>query len=114
MIPVKELSDGELSAAINYLYEEYSHRKTDLNVNRMKKESGNVKGNLLETFMYHLMRDKVTPGYIEGLLLELSNQHDYKTTDNKDFEITNGWLGKYAKDVSKRLMANIKTGSKVK
>jgi len=85
-------------------------KKKDSNVARMRKKSGHVNDTrLLVGFLYMLMRDKMTPGNIEGILLELSNAHDYDESEVRTFQFTNGWLAKYAQDVADRLLANKKT-----
>jgi len=47
---------------------------------------------MLESFLYTLMRDHVSPGTVEGLL-----------RDAKPCNCTNGYLGAYARDVAERL-----------
>jgi hypothetical protein len=85
-------------------------KKKDLNVARMRKKSGSVNDDrLLVGFLYMLMRDQIAPGRIEGILLELSNSHDYDKSEVRTFQFTNGWLAKYARDVADRLVANKKT-----
>jgi hypothetical protein len=54
----------------------------------------------LTTFLYQLMRDHVTPGVIEGLVLqdEKANAEGHDT-----FVLTNGYLAEYAAEVADRL-----------
>lgn len=71
----------------------------------MRKKSGYVNDKrLLVGFLYLLMRDRVTPGMIESIVLEISNAHDHKTAKIEKFEFTNGWLAKYCQDVADRLL----------
>jgi hypothetical protein len=85
-------------------------KKVDKNVDRMRKASGSINDKrLLVAFMYVLMRDRVTPGVIEHILLELSNAHNYDKWEFEEHEFTNGWLAKYAQDVVQRLTDNKKT-----
>lgn len=64
----------------------------------MRERSGRVVGNdRLQSFLYVLMRDHVTPGVIEELIDEDIGYH------GQDILYTNGWLAKYAEDVAKRL-----------
>ena len=51
----------------------------------------------LTAFLYELLRDHVTPGALEDLM---------RSTDRPDvtmWTLSNGWLGEYAADVSRRL-----------
>lgn len=84
--------------------------KKDKNVSRMRKASGEVNSTeMIVGFLYLLMRDSVTPGKIEQIMLELSNAHDYNKSEYFVTQYTNGWLATYAKDIAKRLMSNKKT-----
>ena len=63
---------------------------------KLRIKSGNVTANdPLVIFLYELMRDHLTPGEVESLVM--SSEDKIKTT------YTNGWLAKYAKYLSKRL-----------
>lgn len=65
----------------------------------MMSESGNVRiDNRLASFLYQLMRDHVTPGVVEGIILD-----DLQYTD--EITYTNGWLARYAEHLAKRLTA---------
>ena len=97
-----------------YVTSHYAAKAQDKNVARMRRASGSVNGNLLETFLYMLMRDHLQVGVIEGIVLGLSNEHDYGTAKDDPFEMTNGWLALYAKDVARRLQKDIKTGNRRK
>ena len=62
---------------------------------RLKKASGNVRLNgKLESFLYELMRDHVTPGKVQAVLDD---------SQEPDVEYTNGFLAKYARFVAKQL-----------
>jgi hypothetical protein len=62
----------------------------------LRERSGKVDGDdLLQAFLYRLMRDEVVPGAIEGILLDV--------TKETEFQYTNGYLAQYAKDVADRL-----------
>lgn len=61
----------------------------------LKEDSGNVKiKDKLTSFLYELMRDYVTPGKVQELL---QNSSDEET------EYTNGYLARYAEYLSKEL-----------
>lgn len=65
---------------------------------RMKQRSGKYQSDdPLTSFFYSLMRDHVTPGLIENLVLDLE-RHQGETVS-----YTNGWLAQYAADLSKRV-----------
>lgn len=69
---------------------------------RMREKSGSVRDNRpLVTFLYKLMRDDVTPGRVESLLLEAGI--DEPVTTPKDVLFTNGWLASLAQDLAFRL-----------
>lgn len=62
----------------------------------MRKKSGNINyTDKLTAFLYILMRDSVTPGRIEEILIN--------HIDEAEQEYTNGWLAKYANYVAERL-----------
>jgi hypothetical protein len=54
----------------------------------------------LTAFLYQLMRDHVTPGVIEGLVLQ---DESAKVQGHDTFVLTNGHLAAYAEEVAKRL-----------
>jgi hypothetical protein len=65
---------------------------------RMRNRSGAVMNNSkLVGFLYILMRDHLTPGTLEKIMID---HIDYQ--DNKVY-YTNGWLAKYSEDIAKRL-----------
>ena len=64
----------------------------------MREETGCVTGNKLDAFLYVLMRDTLTFGKLEKLVMEAEK------TDVAIF--TNGWLGRYAKNLATRLTTN--------
>jgi hypothetical protein len=49
-------------------------------------------------FLYVLMRDHLTPGTVEGILME----HVERAAE-KERVFSNGWLAEHAKDVAGRL-----------
>ena len=66
-------------------------------LSEMRKRSGFVtSSNPLVGFLYILMRDHITPGSVEGIMVE----HELPGKDM----YTNGWLANYAKDVAHRLV----------
>lgn len=68
----------------------------------MREKSGGIVDNRpLVTFLYKLMRDEVTPGRIEEILLEAGI--DEPVTTPHDVVFTNGWLAQYAQDLAWRL-----------
>lgn len=63
---------------------------------RIRKKSGNIDyNNKLIAFLYILMRDDITPGRIENIMI--NHIFDAKS------EYSNGWLAKYAEDIAERL-----------
>jgi hypothetical protein len=77
----------------------------------LKERSGFVtSGDQFVDFFYVLMRDHVTPGHIEYIMIQVDKEkqnNDLKHVDKTSY--TNGWLASYAKDVVERLKGNIKT-----
>jgi hypothetical protein len=63
---------------------------------KLYKESGQVKGNKLDTFFYLLMRDHLPAGVVSTIVKEADSKAEYT-------EFTNGYLAKYAKHLVKRL-----------
>ena len=87
-------------------------KQNDENVKRMRKASGNINDDrTLVCFLYLLMRDAVTPGKMEQILLSISNINDKDTPLKDKFQLTNGWLAQYAQDIADRIETNLKTGS---
>jgi hypothetical protein len=81
----------------------YEDAVTDPANRRMRKASGRVNiDSKLVSFLYLLLRDEVTPGYVEELLRKMTNSE----TGELDVEnqYTNGWLALYAQDIAKRLV----------
>ncbi len=65
-------------------------------IEALRERSGTVTSNdRLVSFLYILMRDHVTPGIVEEIVLK------HITEDTAVF--TNGWLAKYAEDVAERV-----------
>jgi len=77
----------------------------------LKERSGFVTSNdKLVDFFYVLMRDHVTPGNIEYIMIQVDKEkqmNDLKHVDKTSY--TNGWLASYAKDIVERLKGNIKS-----
>lgn len=70
----------------------YNKSKTDA----LRERSGQVQVNSrLVSFLYDLMRDHLPPGKVEELV--------QNAEDVPDVAYTNGWLAKYAEDLSNRL-----------
>lgn len=66
---------------------------------QMRLESGSVNDTSpVVCFLYHLMRDKLTPGQVEELL-------DSMSPDGTEYQFTNGWLAQYAQNIAVRLGA---------
>ena len=67
----------------------------------LRRRSGNIKSkDKLVAFLYQLMRDELSTGKVEHLILD-------NTGPNADeFIFTNGYLAKYAIDLAKRLREN--------
>ena len=71
---------------------------------KMRERSGDVHiDDLLTSFLYELMRDHVTPGTVEQIMLN--------TTESK-VTYSNGWLARYANDVANRLCRKPRTKKK--
>jgi hypothetical protein len=61
----------------------------------LRIRSGEVNINdKLTSFLYELMRDHLPPGIVETLV---------RNSGTSEVRYTNGWLAKYAEDLSKRL-----------
>ncbi len=68
----------------------------------LRKDSGEVDSDdPFVDFMYHLMRDEVTPGKIEAIVGQM--EHYPQPVSNTEF--TNGYLADYAKNVVGRIRA---------
>jgi len=69
---------------------------------RMRMKSGDIHDNRpLIVFLYRLLRDEITPGRLEQILLEAGI--DQPVTTPRDNVFTNGWLATYAQDIAWRL-----------
>lgn len=65
----------------------------------IRERSGNVDcGDPLEVFLYLLMRDHLPVGAVEKLVKDCE-----LTADDSKAQLSNGWLGEYAKDLAARL-----------
>lgn len=108
-----EAEHSKINRKLNKLRLNQQVELGDLNVQRMRKASGEVNDdNLLVAFLYLLMRDAVTPGKIEQVMLSLSNAHDFTPdleTKDRSLQFTNGWLAEYARDIAARLQKNLVT-----
>lgn len=64
----------------------------------MRNRSGNVntKSNLV-AFFYELLRDHLPGGEVESIVIN-------STDPTNDYQLTNGWLANYAKDIVRRLL----------
>lgn len=70
-------------------------------VEALRIRSGSVRSpDRLTSFLYDLMRDHLTPGQVEKLLLDCP-------WDGEETIYTNGWLALYAQDVADRLTGKI-------
>jgi hypothetical protein len=70
----------------------------------LRFRSGDVKTKKdpLTSFLYELMRDHMTPGEVEYLVLSAVNEPE-------DVSYSNGWLAEYAADLAGRLRGEIDT-----
>jgi hypothetical protein len=69
----------------------------------MRKRSGCVNGTTrLVSFLYELLRDHVTIGDVEAIVLQL--ERNPPTPESPDY-FTNGWLARYAEDLAQRLQS---------
>lgn len=65
-----------------------------------------VTNDMLVGFLYLVMRDHLTPGQVEYLMLQISK--DLDKGNSSSFSLTNGHLARYAEDVAGRLKGVIK------
>lgn len=76
----------------------------------LRKRSKSFKSrDVLLAFFYVLMRDHVTPGVVEYIMIQLDKE--FLIAKGKPITFTNGWLTKYADDVLGRLKGTIETPS---
>ena len=69
----------------------------------MRQRSGEEEsGDLLVAFLYLLMRDHITPGTVEYMMIQLEKER-WQIEPRWKMEFTNGWLAKNAKDVANRI-----------
>lgn len=79
----------------------------DTHSSAMRRRSGAINTkDLVVTFLYVLMRDQVTPGAVEHVMLQLAAESE--TVKRKEMWLTNGWLAKHAMDIADRLSGKIK------
>ena len=63
---------------------------------KYRERTGNeISKDKLIGFLYLLVRDHITPGKLEKIMLDISNE--------KEYHFTNGFLARYVKDVKERL-----------
>lgn len=68
-------------------------------IKSLRNVSGNFsKKDLITEFLYDLMRDHLTPGKVEGIICNLHGGMCH---------YTNGWLAKYANNLSEKLKGNL-------
>lgn len=73
----------------------------------MRRRSGQINSqDLFVGFMYLLMRDHITPGTVEYMMIQLEKER-WHIEPVDEVEFTNGWLAKYAEDVVGRLRGDI-------
>ena len=66
----------------------------------LRRESGEVdSADPYVDFLYTLMRDEIPPGRLEAIVTEMEEHAESGNT-----EFTNGWLARYAKNLSKRIL----------
>lgn len=69
----------------------------------MRKRSGEIDSDdLLVAFLYLLMRDHITPGTVEYMMIQLEKER-WHIDPSWTMQFTNGWLAKNAKDIANRL-----------
>lgn len=67
-------------------------------MNKLRERSGCIiSDDPLVSFLYELMRDYLTPGTIEEMMLDI---------DKVPVAFSNGWLASYAIDLANRLRKN--------
>lgn len=67
-------------------------------MSEMREKSGNVHSkDPLVSFLYILMRDHLTAGDIENIMV------NHVADAQSDCSFSNGWLANYAKDIASRL-----------
>jgi len=66
--------------------------------NEMREITGFVKGDKLDGFIYTLLRDHITPGKMEAIVM------DCEQGGNSEVVFTNGYLAQYAKMIKERLI----------
>ena len=63
----------------------------------------------LVAFLYVLLRDHVQPADVEYVMKQVSLEHGIMLqlgdVETQEFQLSNGWLGCYAKDIAARLRA---------
>lgn len=64
----------------------------------MRNKTGNETGDMLDGFIYVLLRDHITPGKMEGIV------EDLERSEGKPLQFTNGYLAKYAKILKERII----------
>ena len=65
---------------------------------QMRQRSGAVdSSDRVVSFLYTLMRDHVTPGTVEEMMLTVEAEQ------GEGCEFSNGWLASHAKDIAERL-----------
>lgn len=70
------------------------------NQKKIFKASGEFTDNdLVVSLLYRLMRDEVTPGAVEEIVLQITDAHK----PGEQIKYTNGWLAQYAKNIVERL-----------
>ena len=80
----------------------------DPDATALRKRSGNISTNdKLVEFLYVLMRDRVLPGEVEYVMLQLAAEERLFGKKNKRTGLTNGWLAGYANDIARRLTGKI-------
>lgn len=102
---LESLSKADLFEHLQLVDGIFTQINDDENVKMMSHLSGEKSTNrLLVAFLYMMMRDVVTPGSIERIILALQDRND--TTGTSGLKLTNGWLAGYAEYTADRLLHN--------
>lgn len=102
---LESLARADLFEHLQLVDSVFTERNDDQNVKEMREASGNKTTNrLLVAFLYILVRDVLTPGSIERILLTLRDRNDGE--GQPGLKLTNGWIADYAENIADRLLNN--------
>jgi len=93
---IQEISEeASKNVVVQYMW----NRPCKIQKNLREKSGEFTTYSLLAVFFYELMRDEVTPGRVEALMISCQKQDPIKGV-----KLTNGWLAQYAEYCVDRLM----------